>query len=137
MDIPEQEQQRPVEGERGPGPRPTFRPRVVVKLHDWVDVPYEDGAERYLVERYGPGPLEDMSRDLVFTRLYTSVSPEELDRLVEAAVERDSSYQPHRFTAWFTVDARATCDRRSWPSCCSSGMSWRAPTRTHPQWTPK
>jgi hypothetical protein len=129
MDIPEQEQQRPVEGERGPGARPTFRPRIVVKLHDWVDVPYEDGVERYLVERYGPGPLGDMGRDLVFTRLYTSVSPEELDRLVEAAVERDSSYQPHRFTAWYTVDAPR--DMRS-EKLAELLLQWEVVESAHP-----
>jgi len=77
----------------------------VVKLHDWVEVPYEDGVERDLFERFGPGPLGNLSGDLVFTRLYTSVNPEELAQLIETAVSRDQSYEPHRFTTWFTVDA--------------------------------
>ncbi len=105
METPGQVRPSPIEGERGPGARPSFRPRVVVKLHDWVDVPYEDGVERYLLDEFGPGPLGDAGEDLVFTRLYTSVSPGELARLVETAVERDSSYRPPRFTAWFTVEA--------------------------------
>ena len=36
--------------------RPFFRPRVVVKFHDWVEVPYEDGAERSIAERFGEAP---------------------------------------------------------------------------------
>jgi hypothetical protein len=78
---------------------------VVVKLHDWVDVPYEDGVEKQLFDRFGAGPLAALIDDIRFIRLYSSVTVEELDRLVATATERDSTYRPHRLAGWFSVDA--------------------------------
>ena len=49
---------KPQVGKGGPGSRPAFRPRVVVKLYDWVECPYEDGIEQVLFKQYGAGPLE-------------------------------------------------------------------------------
>ncbi|ADG74116.1 peptidase S8 and S53 subtilisin kexin sedolisin [Cellulomonas flavigena DSM 20109] len=87
-----------------PAVRPVFRPRVVVRLHDWVDVPYEDDVQRVLVEKFGPGPLGDVVDELRFERLYTAVAPEKLDRLVAEAGARDPGFEPRRLTRWFTVD---------------------------------
>jgi serine protease len=97
----------PVVGERGSGPRPLFRPRVVVKFHDWVDVSYADGAETEVFERYGPGPLEELAQrgEIRLIRLYTALEPDELMQLVKEAANRDQSYKPHNFLRWFTVDA--------------------------------
>ncbi len=93
-------------GERGSGPRPVFRPRVVVKLYDWVEIPYEDGAEKAAVERYGAGPLEELAEggEIRFLRLYTALEPAELMRLVEAAAARDQTYEPPNLLSWFTID---------------------------------
>ena len=30
-----------------------FKPRIVVKFRDWVEAPYEDGAEKVIAEKYG------------------------------------------------------------------------------------
>jgi serine protease len=94
-------------GKQGADVRPQFRPRAVVKLHDWVDVPYQDGVERVLADRYGPGPLADLIDQLAFVRLYTAVDDGEMTRLVDLAMERDPSYKGHRFDRWFTVDSPA------------------------------
>jgi serine protease len=85
--------------------RERFRPRAVFKLHDWVEVPYEDGVQRTLAEKYGPGPLEELIDVLHFERLHTGVTPDELNRLVELARERDPAYGGHRFDRWYSVDA--------------------------------
>ena len=64
--------------------RTRFRPRVIVKFHDDVDVPYEDGVERHLENlRLAPWSktAEKVPR-LTFRRMYTSVSPEEIQRPV-------------------------------------------------------
>jgi hypothetical protein len=76
----------------------------VLKLHDWVEAPYEDGADEVVVERYGAGPLQDLVGRLSFTRLYTSVSVDELDELVARAAQTDPDYGPRRLTTWYTVD---------------------------------
>ncbi len=85
--------------------RQEFRPRAVFKLHDWVEVPYEDGVERVLAEKYGARPLEDVIDEVRFERLHNGLSVEELNRLVEVARSRDREYRGHRFDLWFSVDA--------------------------------
>lgn len=92
-------------GKAGAGTRREFRPRAVFKLHDWVEVPYEDGVQKVLAERYGAGPLEDILDQLTFERQYTALKAGEMARLVDLAMERDPSYKGHRFDRWFTVDA--------------------------------
>lgn len=91
-------------GTLGAGTRREFRPRAVFKLHDWVELKYEDGAQKVLAERYGAGPLADVVDQLAFERLYTALKADEMARLVELAQQRDASYKGHRFDRWFTVD---------------------------------
>jgi serine protease len=89
------------------GVRPSFRPRVVLKFHDWVEMPYEDGAERQIADRYGSGPWEALERDhgrLSLTRLHTAVPEERFRELIDEATRRDESYRPPNFFAWFTVE---------------------------------
>jgi hypothetical protein len=95
-------------GESGREVRPFFRPRVIVKFHDWVEVPYEDGAERYITEKYGGGRWERLAEQhdgLALQRLYTAVAPPRLQELIDEATRRDESYRPPNFFTWFTVDA--------------------------------
>jgi serine protease len=100
--------------------RPHFRPRVVVKLRDFVEVAYRDGAEKEIVERYGPEPWERLQRELgrmTLKPLYTSVSANALRALVKKASERDPTYRAPNLLTWFTVDcppgvsAEALCER--------------------------
>lgn len=91
----------------GEGVRSSFRPRVIVKFHDWVDVPYEDGAERQLAERFGAGPWEKLEAEagrVTLTRLYTAVPSERLTEMVDQAGERDTTYRPPNLFTWFTID---------------------------------
>lgn len=90
--------------------RPFFRPRVIVKLQDWVEVPYEDGAERHIVKKYGGAPWERLREqygDLTLQRLYTALSEDRLRALLDEATQRDEQYRPPNFFTWFTVDAPA------------------------------
>jgi hypothetical protein len=87
--------------------RPAFRPRVIVKFHDWVAVPYEDGAEEHIAERFGQGVWDKFEAEygrLTLTRLITAVPPGRLQEIVEQAAEHDKSYRPHNFFTWFTID---------------------------------
>jgi serine protease len=105
-------------GPKKPGPkkpdrtpaRPFFRPRVIVKFQDWVDVPYEDGAERHLVEKYGDAGwarLRARYGELTLQRLYTALPEDRIRALVDEATERDERYRPRNFFSWFTIDAPA------------------------------
>ncbi len=92
---------------RQPGVRPFFRPRVVVKFADWVEVPYVDGAEKHIAARYGLGPwaqIVEAHGALTLVRLYTSLPAERIQQLVEDAVRRDDTYKRPHLLTWFTVD---------------------------------
>ena len=87
--------------------RSFFRPRVVVKFADWVAVPYADGAEKSIGERYGYGPWLRIVAEhgpLTLVRLYTSLPPDRIQKLVEEASQRDETYKPSNLLTWFTVD---------------------------------
>jgi len=94
----------PVVGKFGPGHRPTFVPRVVFKLADWVDVEYVDDAQKQVFEQFGAGPLENVENEVRFERLITVLDADGLARLVEEARQKDETYQGHRFDRWFTMD---------------------------------
>jgi Subtilase family len=83
-----------------------YRPRVIVKFHDYVEIPYEDKAEAH-IERLGVGPYDELSDrfgKLTLRRLYTAVEPEKLQRLVDQARERDRRYDPPNLLTYFVVD---------------------------------
>ena len=66
-----------------------YRPRVVVKFHDYVDLPYEDGAEGY-VEELQVGPWRRLVEEfpgITLKRLYTSLDPEKIAALANRATE--------------------------------------------------
>lgn len=87
--------------------RPWFRQRVMVKFRDFVEVPYEDGAEKAIIEKYGGGAwpeLQDRFRGLTLTRLFTALPAKRISELVEKAQQRDDGYKPSNLLTWFTVD---------------------------------
>lgn len=93
--------------ERSKSVRPYFRPRVIVKFHDWVRVEYHDGAEREIAKRFGEAlwrKIEQSHGPLTLVRLYTSVPQERLQAMIEEATRRDDSYRPPNFFTWYTVD---------------------------------
>src|SRR5262249_45015431 len=81
--------------------------RIIVKFHDWVEVPYEDGAERHIANKYGQAAwtkLEEAYGPIKLTRLYTALPPDRMRRLIDEAAKRDPSYRPHNFFTWLTID---------------------------------
>jgi serine protease len=88
--------------------RPSFRPRVIVKFRDYVDVPYEDGAEKAIIERYGGLPWQRLARQfpgLTLVRLFTGLREGHLRELIDEARQRDETYKPAKLWTWFTVDS--------------------------------
>lgn len=79
--------------------------RVVVKFHDYVQLPYVDGVEKY-IEEYQIAPWQNLAQafpGLRMRRLFTALKPERIGELVRQAVERDSTYLPPNFFTYFTV----------------------------------
>jgi serine protease len=89
-----------------------YRRRVVVKFADFVQLPYEDGVEDY-IRRYGIGPWDELSQNfpgITLKRLYASVKPEEIRRLVDQAMAVDETYDPPNFLTYFVIDVPPDID---------------------------
>jgi serine protease len=102
-----------------------YRPRVIVKFHDYVSLPYEEGAESELEPR-GVGSWRQLTErfpGIQLTPLYRDLSPEQLAGMVELAGQRDRSAKMPNMHTYFTIDcppgiepdALATT-LASWPS---------------------
>lgn len=79
--------------------------RVVVKFHDTVDLPYEDGAGRH-VTRLGLGPWTALAHDfegIRLDRLFKVVEPGRLGELVSLARSRDDHYRPSNLRSYFVI----------------------------------
>jgi hypothetical protein len=83
-----------------------FRQRVVVKFHDFVELPYEDGVEKEILNRdIGSWDMiEEEFPGITLTRLYTSVEPDEIVKLVDRATQTDRDYEPPNFLTYFAID---------------------------------
>ena len=82
-------------------------PFVVVKFKDYVEIPYEDGVEKYLQE-YKIGPwkrLEEEFPGITLRRLFTSLEPNKIREILDRAVELDRTYSPPNFFTYFSIDA--------------------------------
>jgi serine protease len=86
--------------------------RVIVKFHDAVVLPYEDGAERHVI-RLGIGPWTELAhrfKGIRLDRLITFVSPERIGELVAQATDRDRHYRAPNLPSYFVIDSPAGTD---------------------------
>jgi hypothetical protein len=84
-----------------------YRPRLVVKFHDYVDIPYQDGIEEYF-QKLDVGPWDRMVAHypgLTLRRMFTALDPEKVQKLVDTAVEMDPTYEPPNLLTYFIVDS--------------------------------
>lgn len=101
-----------------------YRPRVVVKFHDFVDLPYEDGIEDH-IQRRQIGPWDQLVEDfpgIRVRRLCTTLEPEEILELMDRAAELDPSYNPPNLLTYFAIDCPPGVDPESLAKVLSS---WR------------
>ncbi len=92
-----------------------FTPNIVLKFKDDVALPYQDELESYLLEtglEDWPA-LADRFPDISISRMFVSVSPEELLRLVAKAQETDPRYQPPNLLNYFLIDLPAHVDAQA------------------------
>jgi hypothetical protein len=87
-----------------------LRYRVVVKFRDdvaqEVGLPYEDGIEQF-VQEYGLGPWDEIAEylsDITLNRLYTLLSPEEIEAFVAEAEANDPTYIRPNFFTYFVIE---------------------------------
>ncbi len=83
-----------------------YRPRIVVKFHDYVAIPYEKGAER-AVDELQLGAWSELAQEyegLSLQPLYEEPDPKQFEELVERARERDQTYRAPNFLTYFAID---------------------------------
>jgi serine protease len=99
--------------------------RVVVKFRDFVVLPYEDGAERF-VRELKVGPWSRLARQfpgIHLNRLFTTLASDLISKLVYEANGLDQSYRPPNLLAYFVIPSPPNVDPNSlarelstWPS---------------------
>jgi serine protease len=92
-----------------------YRPRVVVKFRDFLELPYEDGIEDY-IQRYQIGPWDRLVEEfpgITLRRLYTTTEPEKIRALVDKATELDRTYHPPNLLTYFMIDCPLGVDPQS------------------------
>jgi hypothetical protein len=81
--------------------------RIIVKFNDDVELPYEDGAERYLDDSQAAQwkRLEAEFPGITLNRLYTVLEAGQIREMVKLAVSLDPDYSPPNFLTYFVVDS--------------------------------
>ncbi|HKN87461.1 MAG TPA: S8 family serine peptidase, partial [Nitrospiraceae bacterium] len=82
-----------------------FTPRVIIKFHDSINVPYEDQVERYL-DKFDDEFWPIFSKQfpgVTFQKLFHSVAPQRILKLVEQARRTDRTYLPPNFLTYFAL----------------------------------
>jgi serine protease len=105
--------------------KPGYWPRIIVKFHDHIAIPYEDGAEQAL-PKLGIGEWDRLVKampGLTLRRLYTALEPQEIRALVERAKATDRDYTPPNLLTYFLVECPLGVEREElvqaflkWPS---------------------
>ncbi|MGH8685927.1 MAG: hypothetical protein ACREUM_11310, partial [Nitrosospira sp.] len=93
----------PREGEPPPGA--SYRPRVIVKFKDHVQLPRENTAR--MVEARGVGPwgaLTAQFQGITLEPLLSFKQPEQFAALAERARTLDPSFRPANLNAYFAVN---------------------------------
>ncbi len=86
-----------------------YRQRIIVKFHDDVKIPYEDGVEKHL-GKYGIDPWEQLTKKfpgLTMRKLYTELKPEQILSLVKKDQEiigKDRNDTLPNMLTYFLVD---------------------------------
>src|SRR5688500_2142460 len=85
-----------------------FPPRIVVKFHESVNLPYEDGDDitGYLSKnKILPWQqLTEMFPGVTIKRSFTSVEPVVIRKIIERAQLYSSGYHPPNFFCYCTID---------------------------------
>ncbi len=84
-----------------------FRPRVVVKFHDAVQLPYVDGVDKH-IEALKAGPFEALKREfptLQVNRMFAAVDAKTITALVDRARKTDPQYRPPNLLTYFIAEA--------------------------------
>jgi hypothetical protein len=105
-----------------------YVPKVVVKFHDNISLPYEDGVEKKLKEFLDAKDVEVWNEilkqfpGLTLRRAITSITPKAVDAILAKAKRRNPKYIPANFLTYFVIpvphgiDAKAVAKALSdWP----------------------
>src|SRR5918994_6283397 len=92
--------------------RGLYRPRVIVKFRDHIQLPYDRTAASQ-IEELGIGPWEQLAAQfegITLSPLFTSKEPGEIPELMDRAMAMDPTYRAPDFRAYFAVSIPAEVD---------------------------
>ena len=83
-------------------------PRIIIKFHDALDLPYTSDEEfrKYLLEK-NIIPLAQLNNEykgITLSRVFTSIEPDRIRKLVDNARKLNSEYKPPNFLAYCAID---------------------------------
>jgi serine protease len=89
-----------------------YIPRVVLKFHDSVVLPYDDHAQEHIARRFPDDWNRLVKRfpDIRVSRLFFTITADDLDALVGRARALDERYRPPNFFTFFAVDVPSGTD---------------------------
>ncbi|MDJ0619647.1 MAG: S8 family peptidase [Calothrix sp. MO_192.B10] len=98
-----------------PGVSVGYRPRIVVKFKDYVDLPYEDHAEKYIRQLH-IGPFDRLAQEfpgITVKKLYRSLETEQIQTLMNQAVDQEPSASVPNLLRYFMVECPPNSDPES------------------------
>lgn len=89
-----------------------YRPRIVIKFHEYLKIPYNDGAEKYLKEReiVPWDKLVDTFPNITLKRFFTTLESNTIQKLISQAVQHDLDYCPPDLLTYFAIDCPSDLD---------------------------
>jgi subtilase family protein len=100
---------------RDPDNGPKRLPNVIVKFHNWVELPpYKDNLQDDLVKT-GMAPWADLEKDfpgITIQRVFITLSPEEIQEFEDRAFDKEDPERPH-LLRYFQIDAPRGTDREA------------------------
>jgi hypothetical protein len=101
-----------------------FPSRVVVKFHDHVELPYENGVERHIKER-DVGPWDQLVKQfpgITLTRLFATLNSEQIQEMAGRAASLDRDYRGPNLLSYFAIDCPPEVD----PAALAKALTaWR------------
>ena len=100
---------------RDPNNGPKRLPNVIVKFHNWVQLPpYKDNFQDYLVDT-GMAPWAELEHEfpgITIQRVFITLSPEEIQEFEDRAFNKEDPERPH-LLRYFQIDSPPGTDREA------------------------
>lgn len=112
---------------------PGYRPRVILKFHNELELPYDDSVDGHLDRLSGQvwRKLKARFPGISIRILFNAVTPSRMRQIVEEAMRLNRNYRPPNFLTYFVVDLPAAIAVNDLVGELQPGGWSRPPTSIH------